>query len=164
MAIFDHEIRLESIWDDGFGELMVNVTLDFTDAFGERQTYKFPFNDMSDTFPRDRIKVAGTAATGARISSGAVIRVRGSNVDLISGADILTCRWIDDEMPEYAEIVNFLESINPLTSESRLLATRRVCEHPELVSINVLVLREDGDITNPQHVEHINPFTMRESF
>ncbi len=163
MAIFDHKIQLKSVWDDQYSELMVYVTLEFTDAFGEKQRIEFSFRDHEKRVSRNRIKVAGTAMTGARISSGAVLSIRRHEVDLVSGADILTCRWIDDISPEQSEIVNFFESLNPRTGEHRLLATRRECQHPELVSINVLVLKEDGNIEDPQHVEYINPFT-REAF
>lgn len=163
MAIFDHKIKLKSEWDDQYGELMVYVTLEFTDAFGEKQSVEFSFNDSNKIVSRKRIKVAGTAMTGARISSGAVLSVRRYEIDLVSGADILTCRWIDDVSPEQSEIVNFFESLNPRTGEHTFLATRRECQHPELVSINVLVLKEDGNIEDPQHIEYINPFT-REAF
>lgn len=160
MVLFDHSIKCSSTLDEQLDELMTTIEVDYTDAFGERQQVILAVRD-SDTikeFSPDRVIVAGTATTGSYVSSGAVLSVRDGWIDLVSGAKIHTCRWIDKKPPSATDVVHFFEALTP-HGDSEILATARKCLHPQLMSINFLVLNRDGDIDDPIEMLRVSPFT-----
>ena len=160
MALFDHSVRCECSVDPQLGDLMVTIYVEYVDAFGvKREVVEALAEPNAKKFDKSRIVVGGTATTGARIVSGGVLGVRGRVVDILSGANYFTCQWIDKEIPEVADVVNFFESLSPIDGSPRLLATARDCLHPQLVSMNIMILNKDKDMERPLRVIRMNPFT-----
>lgn len=160
MVLFDHSVKCTSTVDPELNELETLVVVNYRDAFGVKQSTTITFREINaKTFDSRRVKLTGTGTTGTKIHSGGVLSVRDRVVDILSGAQFFTCDWIDKELPQVTEVVNFFETLDPHDGSPTIVATKRDCLHPQLVSINILILGSDLDISNPKLVIQISPYT-----
>lgn len=165
MGVFNHTIELaEERWDEALGENYVQVAVNYDDAFGERCRVLIAFSDpVAKKFLLNRIKVAGRAITGAKVRPGLVLSSSPYRVEVLHGGQDErqsgTYRWIDDQPAEVGSRINLIESVHPTRGSVTTLATARQCDHPGLMSMNILVLDESANVDAPREIHFVNLFT-----
>jgi hypothetical protein len=161
MTLFNHIVKCETVFDECLGDNMTAILVRYDDAFNTTQEISFTICHSSNLILTERnIRITGRAITGAIQSTAIVSGITDDMfIELLSNSGRGAARWIDDEAAIIGDNITLIESFNPVDGTPILLATKRVCEHPGLISMNILILDDSLDMNDPVKTMYVNLLT-----